>query len=470
MRDTSWIQRHKTLARALLYSLPVVFVGAVWLVIVLTRPSGRGWDWQGIDFTQYDSIELLREYLRIDTSWPNGDELPGAEFLARELRKVGAEVHLERLGDHHANLWAILEGEDPKALVLHNHIDVDPISRPEEWLYDPFGGELDPPYIYGRGAFDMKSVGIAQLAAFKAVASRGKPLRRSLIFLATGDEERESWMGTRWILGQHPELVERMGVVLTEGGAVEAIDLDLVKYWGTENIQKRFIELRVCHGNRAALEGLRADLLSQDDQPYGKPQISPEIARFIEIYGRTRERNQFQELLADPYAVVHDAGFAMLPRNVKSMLRNEIVAWPVEEDPEGGYSLRVILHLLPWVTVEEGFAELLPGGLPGYAVQVSVSHGIVPSSPIDHPVFQEIQRIMEEAYPEVPHGPLFVPWSATDARFFRAAGIPAYGYSPFIMISSDTGKMSGPNERIPAPAFLEGVDLYVDLVRKLVEE
>ena len=66
---------------------------------------------------------------------------------------------------------------------------------------------------------------------------------------------------------------------------------------------------------------------------------------------------------------------------------------------------------------------------------------------------------MKETYPEIVHGPLIVPWSATDARFFRAAGIPAYGFSPFWILSAEATKMKGANERIPVPSFLDGVKL-----------
>jgi len=74
---------------------------------------------------------------------------------------------------------------------------------------------------------------------------------------------------------------------------------------------------------------------------------------------------------------------------------------------------------------------------------------------------------VEELHPEFHHGPLLVPWSATDARFFRAAGVTSYGFSPFLLLTSDSHKITGPNERMILPAFVEGVDLYAELVRRL---
>ena len=60
-------------------------------------------------------------------------------------------------------------------------------------------------------------------------------------------------------------------------------------------------------------------------------------------------------------------------------------------------------------------------------------------------------------------------WVATDARFFREAGIPSYGFSPFLILSSDSMKMKGKNERMAAPSFVAGVELYRGLVEQLVE-
>lgn len=460
------IHRHKRRARAALYLTPPLLAGAVLAVTYVAGRLDPSMSWRGVDFSKHEPVRLLREYLAIDTSYPDGNEIPGAEFLARQLQAEGIPVHLERLGRRNANLWAILEGAEKQALVLHHHIDVEPALRPEAWLHPPFAGVLDPPFVYGRGAFDMKNLAIAQLMSVLELKRSGRPLERSVIFLATGDEERYSRLGTRYLLRQHPELIERFWAVLTEGGAVEAINLTEVKYWGTEFSQKRFVDVWVCDGSRERLEALRQELLAREAPPRAP---SGPIARFLSSYGPTRDNPAFRRLLSSPETMLEHADFPSLPPYLKAMARNEVVAFPVKTDPEGGYMMRLILHLLPEADLEEAWEELLPDGLAGFDHQVDVPHDPVASSPLDHPVFRTIDAYMAEILPEVTHGPLFLPWVATDARFFRQRGIPSYGYSPFWIVSSDTIKMKGVNERMAVPPFLEGVERYRQLIRRLAQ-
>ena len=468
------IRTHRKLARVILYGVLALAAVALWAGIRLANEvRGRfaaalDRSWATVDWSEYESVRLFQDYLRIDTS-ADGNEIPGVELLARILSEAGIEAHVEILGERNANLWAILEGDDPRGLVLHGHVDVDRIYYPDRWPHPPFSGFVEPPYIYGRGAFDMKSITIAQLMSLLELKRAGVPLRRSLVFLVTGDEESgSSVLGTRWILARHPDLVERFGVVLTEGGAVEAIAVDRVKYWGTETLQKRFIDIEVCDSRPDRLELLRRDL--SDPARQGRLRVNEEATgEFFRLYAGTRERPAYRRALLRPRTLADDLTFEKLALNIRSMLRNEVVAFPIERSPEGGYSMWVILHLLPWLSFEEGWDELLGDGvLSTFAYSCDVPHGPLAPSSVEHPVFRTIDAHVRAAHPETVHGPLFVPWSATDSRFFRTHGIPSYGFSPFVIVTTDTTRTKGPGERMALPAFVDGVDLYVGVVRDLV--
>ena len=367
MKSLSELQRtRRRSARVALYlSLAAVAVATValngWLGKTVTPIAIA--DWSKVDFAALPEVQLLQRYIAVDTSdAPEGDEAAGADFLAAELRAAGIEPTVERLGAKTANLWAIVEGDDPRAVVLHSHIDVDPVIDRPYWTHPPFGGEIDGPWLYGRGAFDMKSVAIAQLEALLRLKKSGKRPSRSVIFLATADEESGSQLGMRWMLRSHPELVRRFGVVLTEGGAVEGRTPEDVKYWGTEFAQARAVRVTVCGDSRERLETLHAEL-TESGRADDHLTLTPEVTGFLSHYAATRDRQDLRRWLAEPRALLRNLpAFETMPNLVQSMFRSEAVPFPVEEAPGGGVSMLIYLHLLPGADLARAMADLLPPG------------------------------------------------------------------------------------------------------------
>lgn len=435
------------------------------------RTLGREAAWADHDWEAEPAVQLLREYVRIDTSAATGDEQRGAEWLAQRLRAAGVEPQVELLGERNANLWAILEGESREALVLHHHIDVEDAGPVELWEHLPFAAVYDEPWLIGRGVFDMKSVGVAQLLAFLDAVESGRRPRRSLILLATGDEETGSDLGMRWLLRRHPDLVERFWAVLTEGGVVEAISPDEVKYWGIEVAQKQFARGSFCAASRERLETLRVDLERHSRNPVWPRRLPPEVQEVLAAYASTRTDPELERLLGRPAIAVTDvSAFRRLPTYLRSMFRDELVPFAIEEDPEGGYRLPFALHLLPGADAEAAAERLLPDWmLAGVSLQLGPPLGAGHGSPFEHPVADALRAAVRRRHPDAPLGPWLVPWSATDSRFLRAAEIPAYGFSPFLILSTDTYYVGLPNERMAMPAFVDGVELYRDAVRRLLE-
>jgi acetylornithine deacetylase/succinyl-diaminopimelate desuccinylase-like protein len=474
MKYSTVVRRQRRAARVALYgSLSVVLLLLI-VLVTLVLPAFRpqvDQAWAEVDFAQLPEVQLLQAYTRIDTSPITGSELAGARFLAENLETAGISAHIERLGEKGANLWAILEGDNPQALGLHNHIDVSPIRKPEGWDFPPFAGEIVPPHIYGRGVFDMKSVAVAQLHALLELKRSGRRPRRSVIFLATGSEEVGSELGTRWILRQHPELVERFWAVLTEGGVVEPLTQREIKYWGIEFSQKRFANAWVCSSNRQRLEALRRDIAESRESGWDL-HLTPEVDRFLADYAGTRTREDYRRLLTDAWRTLHDPSeFRQLPNYLRSLFRNEIVAFPVEEDPREGYRLRLVFHLLPAADLAQVREKLLPGWMThGLAVTFEAPLGSAAASPVEHPAFRTLQSVLEEAHLSARVGPYFLPWSATDSRFFRAVGIPSYGFSPFLIFATDTYRADTANERMGLPGFVEGVRLYRQALQRLAAD
>src|SRR5581483_9205533 len=163
-----------------------------------------------------EAVEIARHYLRIDTTNPPGNETPAAGILADAgLEPVVLESEAGR-----GNVVARLPGRagDPAgALCLLHHLDVVP-ADPSEWSVDPFGAEVRDGYLWGRGAIDMKGMGVMQLMTMLALArDRTSARERDVVFVAVADEEAGGWKGAGWLTEHHPDLIACRDVI-NEGG------------------------------------------------------------------------------------------------------------------------------------------------------------------------------------------------------------------------------------------------------------
>src|SRR5207253_1871166 len=117
-------------------------------------------------------INLLRAYVRIDTSNPPGREMGGARFLADLLEKHGLKAEIIESAPGRANVYARLPGKRRgEGLLLLNHIDVVPATS-VGWFRPPFEAAIALNQLWGRGSLDMKSIALCELEGLFAAARR----------------------------------------------------------------------------------------------------------------------------------------------------------------------------------------------------------------------------------------------------------------------------------------------------------
>src|SRR4051812_9496545 len=196
------------------------------------------------DPVEREAENALVAYLRIDTSNPPGNETSGARFLQQLLIKDGIDATLVGSDPKRQSVYArLVSGSNEKALVLLHHIDVVPAVA-SAWTTPPFAGTRMNGYIWGRGALDIKSLGIAELMAFIDLKRRHVSLRRDVIYLGVADEELGGTNGARELLEKNPDLFANVGFVLNEAGYNETI-VDKVAFWGIEVQQKVPLFVRI---------------------------------------------------------------------------------------------------------------------------------------------------------------------------------------------------------------------------------
>src|SRR3954463_14585104 len=164
-----------------------------------------------------DAVGLLRELIRFNTVNPPGNERAAQEHLAGMLEDAGLEVELLGRTPERPNLVARLRGSgDGPTLCLLSHIDTV-YATPADWSHDPWSGDLDDGFVWGRGALDMKSQTAAEVAAAIELAADGTQLAGDLLVAVVVDEETGGGEGAQWICEQHPDMV-RCDYLLNEGG------------------------------------------------------------------------------------------------------------------------------------------------------------------------------------------------------------------------------------------------------------
>ena len=99
-------------------------------------------DWPALE---REGVTLLRDYLRVNSTNPPGNELEAARFLRDFLAKQGIEAQIldtTELGAGRANLYARVKGNgSKKAIALVQHMDVVPATA-STWSAPPYSGTL----------------------------------------------------------------------------------------------------------------------------------------------------------------------------------------------------------------------------------------------------------------------------------------------------------------------------------------
>src|SRR5689334_18032633 len=103
-----------------------------------------------IDWPHYQdmAVDLMQQYLRINTSNPPGNELEAAKFFKRIFDQNGIDNEIFEFKPGRANIIARLKGNCSKRpILLLSHMDVV-TAEPASWDVDPFAATIRNGYIY----------------------------------------------------------------------------------------------------------------------------------------------------------------------------------------------------------------------------------------------------------------------------------------------------------------------------------
>jgi acetylornithine deacetylase/succinyl-diaminopimelate desuccinylase-like protein len=438
-------------------------------------------DW---DALARESQSTLSDYLRVNTTNPPGNELLAARFLKAILEKEGIEAQIldtTELGPNRANLYARLRGTGAKkAIALVHHMDVVP-ATPASWSVDPFSGAIKDGYIWGRGAIDMKGMGVAQLMALIAIKRSGVPLTRDIVYIGNSDEELTSTGGLVFV-ARHPDLLKDVEYLITEGGDNILDNNGKVVYFSVGVAEKRTFWQRLTvngvpsHGSRPTKQNpvprLVAALykISQFETPL---HITPGVDKFFRDISRLYPEPQRSWLsnasvaLNDPKArewILSDVFWNAYLRNTISLTglagSNKTNVIP------GVATADIDVRLLPDQDPAE-FLKTLQGVVGDTAVHFTTL--LQPKTPLESPIDTDLFRAIERAaHDREPTAFVTTPMetAATDRPTYRKLGITTYGFSPFRVPRPEIQRgMHGNDERLSVDNVGYGVRFLYDILR-----
>jgi acetylornithine deacetylase/succinyl-diaminopimelate desuccinylase-like protein len=448
----------------------------------IDRASDHKVNWEEI---QQEALELFIQYLKIDTTNPPGNEIRAAEFFAGICKREGIEHQIFEPFPGRATLWARLRGDGSKRpIILLNHTDVVPHDK-EFWTVGAFSGVVKDGFIYGRGAMDMKSLGMAQFVTLLTLKRAQVPLKRDVIFLATADEEAGGLNGAGWFAKNRRDLIAGAEFLFNEGGANQVDPNGRVLSVGVGPAEKTPAWLRLTatgeggHGsvprpNSSVNRLLRAlnrlldytppirlaPVVEQSFKSLAPLAPPAQAAKFASIRESIKDPEFLRQLESEPFA--------------RAIIRNTISITMLQGSnkinviPPAAYA-EIDTRLAPGEKLDRWIAELR-GVIKDDSIKIDpILSFEANASPTDSELVKTVAAISKERYPEaIITYPVLAGF--TDSHYFRDLGVMSYGFSPFVAPPRELGGgYHGNDEHIGQKAYVEGVRFFYEIVERLAK-
>jgi acetylornithine deacetylase/succinyl-diaminopimelate desuccinylase-like protein len=428
------------------------------------------------------AVQWQREYLRIDTTNPPGNEARAAEFFKKILDQEGIENQVFNYAPGRADLWARVPHNTATAqrpIILLNHMDVV-TSDASHWKVPPFSAEIVDGSIYGRGAQDMKNEGLAQFMVMVMLKREKVELDRDVIFLAVGDEEVDG-TGTDWFIEHQRNLLRNAQFLINEGGENLLENDGHVKYIGVSVGEKAAFWLHVIAHGRAG----HGSLPIADSAPNRLVLALSRIIAYHPPFKVLPVADEFLRAMA-PY---EPPARAEKFRNIRKALEDKNFQREVEQDE----SLNYLLHDTIALTMLKGSEQtnvippdawanldvrLLPGDDPKEflaTIRRIVNDPTVSveplesdfrpanASPTNTALYAAIQKVSAQYFPGTPVIPR-LDSGYTENQRYRPLGIDSYGFSPYTATDEESSTEHGNDERIRVEEVQRGFRVLYDVV------
>jgi acetylornithine deacetylase/succinyl-diaminopimelate desuccinylase-like protein len=424
---------------------------------------------------QDEVVDLARDLIRIDTSNFGDGSGPGerkaAEYVAGLLDEVGIEARVIETDAGRANVVAQWGGTAGDGLLLHGHLDVVP-AEASDWKVDPFSGEIEDGYLWGRGAVDMKDFDAMLLAVVRQRQREGRVPERPVTLCFTADEEAGGHRGAQVLIEDHRELFDGITECVGEVGGFSTTVRDRRVYL-VEAAEKGMAWMKLTARGRAG----HGSMLNTDN---AVSRLTAAVARVGAYEWPVRLTPTMQVLLG---TVAELAGTEVTPDNARELvdefggatrMLGAVISNTVNPTQlDAGYKVNVV----PTEATAHMDGRFLPGyedeffatmeDLLGEGIEVEYLSRQMPwETPYDGALVDAMHRSLLAEDPEAIVAPYLMS-GGTDAKHFRRLGMRSYGFAP-LRLPADldfTALFHGVDERVPTESLEFGtrvLDRFLD--------
>lgn len=433
-----------------------------------------------------ETVDMLQQYLRIDTSNPPGDVRAAVKWLTDifEKERIPYETFTVPEDPRRMHILAELKGMNPelKPLLMINHSDVVPV-REEFWDEKPFDGELKDGIIYGRGAIDMKGMGIMEMMAMIQLHREGWRPERTIKFLAVADEEILGPLGASWMIENHWDKLDPEWV-WDEGGIGSTDSFQGVSAFAIAVAQKKsfWVDVEVHgesgHGSRPYTDHPNEVLVRALTKivNWNTPiEVNPVIDEMLNRMGERMGGGTgmvMENLDNDLVRFLAGGTMAGTSPSTNAMLRNTISLTMLNS----GYKTNIIpekasatldIRLLPHVEPED-FLEDLKFVVNDDRVQFIPKR--IPRNKFVSSWDTDLFNVMSDELNREKPDALVMPFmtiGGTDSQFFQAKGVDCYGLIPIMVSEKDVQSIHGIDESISVDNLMMGTRVIYHTIKRV---
>lgn len=385
-------------------------------------------------------LELLKEYLQINTAHPQPNYAAAVTFFTRIAHEDGFKVRTLILPSGHPVLIITYEGSNSTlpSLGLNHHMDTVAVTNETEWKYPPLSATVSDGKIYGRGTQDMKGVGIIQYAALRELKRNNITPHRTVHMMIVPEEELGGINGTQQFI-HTPEFKNlNLGFVIDEG---------------LPSGNESFLYIKV-----SERKPIHIKLIS-----HGPPAHSSKLLAFNAAHELIKLLNVFVTFQKDQQnRSTHNEPGKLVSINITSLTSNNGTPLSTYNVIPCTATATIDIRIPPTMHIRDGH-QLIKNYLKDFP---TISYEVITESTEEFilnyassPLYQLVQEAIEQE--NLQAKPLFFE-ATTDLRLYASQGIEGLGFTPFFSQEN----LHGTNESISMKDLIVGQKILYSVLQK----